>query len=85
MNDYLEPEAIARVDQLEPLAKKLGISMAQLALAWCLRREGVSSAIVGATRDAQLADNVAASGMTLPADVLAEIDRVFPPPGADAS
>ena len=50
MNAYLEPDALARVDALEPMAAELGLSMAQLALAWCLRRPGVASVIVGATR-----------------------------------
>ena len=38
MRAYLEPETLARVDRLQPLADELGISLAQLALAWCLRK-----------------------------------------------
>lgn len=79
MNDYLEPEALQRVDHLRPLAQKLDVSMAQLALAWCLRRSGVSSVIVGATQIAQLEDNVGASGLALPNEIAAEIDAIFPP------
>ncbi|MBW2417742.1 MAG: aldo/keto reductase family protein [Deltaproteobacteria bacterium] len=82
MGAYLEPEALARVDALRPLAKQLDISMAQLALAWCLRDPSVSAVITGATRLEQLEDNCRASGLHLPAEVLARIDEVFPGPGA---
>jgi len=51
--------------------------MAQLALAWVLRREGVASAIVGASRPEQVRDNAAASGIELDADTLAEVDGIL--------
>lgn len=82
MNDYLAPDAIARVDELAPLAQRLEISMAQLSLAWCLRLSEVSSTIVGATRLEQLEDNVGASGLALPDEVVAEIEAIFPGPNA---
>jgi voltage-dependent potassium channel beta subunit len=78
MNAYLTPEALERVDQLRPLAQKLDLSMAQLALAWCLREPGVSSVIVGATTAAQLEDNVGAAGVKLSDEIVAEIDTLFP-------
>jgi len=82
MNDYLAEDQVAKVDRLKPIASDLGITLAQLALAWCLRQPGVASAIVGVTRTAQLDDNAAASGLRLPDDALARIDAVFPPPVA---
>ena len=78
MNDYLKPEVLARVDALAPIAQELDLSMAQLALAWCLRQPGVSSTIVGVTKESQLRDNVAAAGVTLPDDVLQKVDDLFP-------
>ncbi len=54
------------------------ISMAQLAIAWCLRQDNVTSTIVGATKEKQLKDNVGAVGGELPADLLAFIDATFP-------
>lgn len=66
---------LARVERLRPVARDLGLTLAQLALAWVLRRPEVASAIVGATRPAQLEENVAASGVTLAGDVLARIER----------
>lgn len=78
MQPLLQPEVLAGVEKLRPLAARAGISLATLSLAWCLRRENVASVIVGATRVEQLEENVSASGVALPADVLAEIDAVFP-------
>ncbi len=78
MGRYLEEEALARVDRLRPIADELGLSLAQLALAWCLRRPGVASAIVGATTTAQLDDNCKASGRVLPDEALTRIDAIFP-------
>ena len=78
MSDFLEPGELARVESLRPLADAHGITMAQLALAWCLREPGVASAIVGATRKQQLEENVKASGVRLSEDTLAKIDAWFP-------
>jgi aryl-alcohol dehydrogenase-like predicted oxidoreductase len=76
MRAYLEPETLSRVDRLQPIANELGISLAQLALAWCLRRPGIASVIVGATRTAQLEENAKASGVVLPPELLARIDAI---------
>jgi aryl-alcohol dehydrogenase-like predicted oxidoreductase len=70
-SDYLL-EAVA---QLKPIAADLGLTMAQMALAWVLRRPEVASAIIGASRPEQIADNVRAVGIVLPADVLKRIDQ----------
>jgi len=68
---------LERVQGLEPIANGLGISMAQLALAWVLREPNVASAIIGATRPQQVVDNAAASGITLDDATLAQIDEVL--------
>jgi aryl-alcohol dehydrogenase-like predicted oxidoreductase len=59
------------------VADELGLSMAQLALAWVLREENVASAIIGATRPEQVEDNVAASGVELDAATLSRIDEIL--------
>jgi 1-deoxyxylulose-5-phosphate synthase len=64
------------VAQLEPLALQLGITVSQLALAWVLRRPEVSSAIIGASRPEQILENAAASGLTIPEDVMAAADAI---------
>lgn len=78
MGAYLEGDVLERVDRLKPLADELGISLAQLALVWCLRQPGVSSVIVGATRVAQIEENAKASGVTLPREMEEKIDAIFP-------
>ena len=78
MRAYLAPETLARVDRLPPIAKQLGITPAQLALAWCLRRPSVASVIVGATRPVQLEENAKASGVEIPAELLSQIDAIAP-------
>ncbi len=67
---------IPKVRALKPVADALGISRAQLALAWTLRQPGISSAITGASRVEQLEENLKALEVKLDADVLAQIDRV---------
>jgi aryl-alcohol dehydrogenase-like predicted oxidoreductase len=68
---------LERVQQLRPVADELGLSMAQLALAWVLREENVASAIIGATRPEQVEDNAAASGVELDAGTLSRIDEIL--------
>lgn len=80
MDAYLEDAELAKVDLLRPLAAEAGVSMARLALAWCLQRANVASVIVGATRPEQLEDNVKASALQLSDEVLEGIDQVFPGP-----
>jgi aryl-alcohol dehydrogenase-like predicted oxidoreductase len=77
MGDKLEPRVLERVQRLLPIAERLGITMAQLALAWVLREANVASAIVGASRPEQVHDNASASGIELDAATLDEIDRAL--------
>ena len=53
--------------------------MAQLALAWVLRNDNVSAAIIGASRPEQVADNVKASGVRLDDDLVAAVDAILDP------
>jgi aryl-alcohol dehydrogenase-like predicted oxidoreductase len=71
---YLTDDVLARVQKLKPIAQEAGLSMAQLAIAWVLQNQKVSSAIVGATNPEQIRDNVKASGVTLDAAVMKKID-----------
>src|SRR5690606_27459671 len=70
-------ELLARVQDLKPIASDLGLSMAQLAVAWVLQNPNVSSAIIGASRPEQVRDNVKASGVRLSDDVMRAIDEVI--------
>ncbi|OPG14108.1 aldo/keto reductase family protein [Microbispora sp. GKU 823] len=75
----MHDDVLRRVQDLKPIAADLGLSMAQLAVAWVLQNPNVSSAIVGATKPDQVRDNVKASGVKLDAEVLKKIDDVLGP------
>jgi aryl-alcohol dehydrogenase-like predicted oxidoreductase len=62
---WMRPDVLERVQALKPLAAKAGCSLTQFALAWVLREPNVASAIVGASRPDQLAENAAASGLAI--------------------
>jgi aryl-alcohol dehydrogenase-like predicted oxidoreductase len=65
MNTWLRKPVLEAVQRLKPLAAEAGCTMSQFALAWVLREPNVASAIVGASRPAQLAENAAASGLVI--------------------
>ena len=73
---WMSNEVLAAVQKLRPIADDLGLTMAQLSLAWVLANPNVASAIMGASRPEQVADNVKAAGVKLDAGVLAAIDEV---------
>jgi aryl-alcohol dehydrogenase-like predicted oxidoreductase len=75
--EFLGDDVLERVQGLRPIAERLAITTAQLALAWILRQPNVASAIVGASRPEQVRDNAAASGVELDEDTLQAIDDVF--------
>jgi aryl-alcohol dehydrogenase-like predicted oxidoreductase len=77
MSNWLEEDVLETVQRLVPVAERLGITMAQLALGWVLREDNVASAIVGASRPEQVRDNASASGIELDAATLEEIDRIL--------
>ena len=72
-------EVLEKVRQLKPIADELGVTRAQLAIAWTLRQPGVSSAITGATRVQQLEDTLQAIEIELDDEMLARIDAVLAP------
>ncbi len=74
---FMRDDVLEAVQRLRPVADGLGISMAQLALAWVLREPNVASAIVGATRPEQVDANVAASGIELDDETLRAIDEAL--------
>jgi voltage-dependent potassium channel beta subunit len=86
MNSFLvgrptiSKESLEVVQRLSKFAQdELGVSMAALALAWCLRLPNVSSVIIGATKVSQIAENIKASGLELRPDVLAKIEDLLTP------
>ncbi len=77
---YVTDENRRIVLALRPIAEELGLTRAQLALAWVLRKPGISSAITGATSLAQLDENLGAVGVTLSQETLERIDQVLAGP-----
>jgi aryl-alcohol dehydrogenase-like predicted oxidoreductase len=76
MARFLTPEILTAVQRLRPIADDLGLTLAQLSLAWVLANDNVSAAIIGATRPEQVVDNVRAVGVRLSEEDLARIDAV---------
>jgi aryl-alcohol dehydrogenase-like predicted oxidoreductase len=74
---YLADDVLTRVRELAPIADDLGLSLAQLAVAWVLQNDNVAAAIIGASRPEQVAENAEAAGVRLEDDVLARIDAVL--------
>jgi aryl-alcohol dehydrogenase-like predicted oxidoreductase len=77
LREMMTDEVLTRVQQLRPIADELGLSMAQLAVAWVLQNDNVAAAIIGATRPEQVEDNVKAAGVTLETEVMKRIDEVL--------
>jgi aryl-alcohol dehydrogenase-like predicted oxidoreductase len=74
---FMKDDILTRVQDLEPVAKELDLTMAQLAIAWVLQNDNVASALVGASRPEQVAENVKAAGVTIPAELMARIDEAL--------
>jgi aryl-alcohol dehydrogenase-like predicted oxidoreductase len=73
----LDDAILERVQALRPIAEDVGLSMAQLAVAWVLQNRNVAAAIIGATRPEQVVENVKASGVTLEPEILRRIDEAL--------
>jgi aryl-alcohol dehydrogenase-like predicted oxidoreductase len=74
---YMRDDVLEAVQRLKPIADEAGLTMAQLALAWVLRRQEVASAIIGASRPEQVHANASASGIELSEDTLDAIDEAL--------
>ncbi|HWS58243.1 MAG TPA: aldo/keto reductase family protein [Actinotalea sp.] len=72
---WMSDEVLTGVQRLRPIADDLGLTMAQLAIAWVLQNRNVASAIIGASRPEQVADNVKASGVVLDQGTMDAIDH----------
>jgi aryl-alcohol dehydrogenase-like predicted oxidoreductase len=75
MDRFSSEQVLQAVQRLQPIADGLGITMAQLAIAWVLRGANIAAAIIGASRPQQVEDNASASGIELDEAALAAIDE----------
>ncbi len=75
----IAPQNIEKVKQLEPIARDLGCTLAQLALAWCLNNPNVSTVITGASRSEQVSENMKSLEVTskLDSGVLERIEDIL--------
>jgi aryl-alcohol dehydrogenase-like predicted oxidoreductase len=73
----LFPEFLERVDLLTGVAREAGLTPAQLAIAWVLQNDAVASAVVGASAPEQIEENAGAAGLTLPLEVLRQVDELL--------
>lgn len=64
------------IDVIQPIAQAHGVSVAQIALAWLLHQQAVTSVIIGAKKPEQLADNIAATDVVLSAGELDLLNKV---------
>ncbi len=74
---WLRDDVLTAVQGLKPVADELGLTMAQLAVAWVLQNDNVAAALVGASRPEQVAENVEAAGVRIPAELMTRIDEVL--------
>jgi aryl-alcohol dehydrogenase-like predicted oxidoreductase len=74
---WMRDEVLESVQKLQPVADSVGLTMSQLAIAWVLQNDNVSSAIMGATKPSQVKENVKASGVKLDASVMSAIDSAL--------
>jgi aryl-alcohol dehydrogenase-like predicted oxidoreductase len=77
MQQLMNEEVLSAADKLRSVASDAGLSMSQLALAWILQHDNVSSAIIGASRSEQVEDNAEAAGVRLSGEVVSEIDSIL--------
>ncbi|QWT22891.1 aldo/keto reductase family protein [Subtercola sp. PAMC28395] len=77
IKSWLREETLTRVQKLQPIADDLGLTMAQLAVAWVLQNPNVASAIIGASKPEQIESNVAAAGVKIDAETLTRIDEAL--------
>jgi aryl-alcohol dehydrogenase-like predicted oxidoreductase len=74
---WMRDDVLTAVQTLRPIAESVDLTMSQLALAWALQNQNVSSVIMGATKPSQVKENVKASGVKLEKDVMAAIDKAL--------
>ena len=78
LKDKLEGDVRPRLRAFSALAREAGITPAQLALAWILRNDAITSVITGATSTAQVESNLQAAEVALDDEVAQRIEALFP-------
>jgi aryl-alcohol dehydrogenase-like predicted oxidoreductase len=74
ISKFMTEPVLTAAQKLIPIAKKVDLTPAQLAIAWVLQNPNVSSAIIGATKPSQIKENVKATGVKLDKSIIDQID-----------
>ena len=74
---FMNDDVLTRVQGLRPVADEVGLSPAQLAIAWVLQNDNVATAIIGASRPEQVGENAKAVGVRIPAKLMDRIDEIL--------
>jgi voltage-dependent potassium channel beta subunit len=77
INSYLREDVLQCTAELSVLAAEIGATLSQLALAWVLRQQVVSSAIIGSSRPAQIEENLRAVDLELTPDTLTRVEDIL--------
>jgi len=77
IRDFMRDDVLTAVQGLVPIAQELGLTPAQLAVAWVLQNDNVAAALVGASRPEQVKENVKASGVEIPAELMSRVDAAL--------
>ena len=77
ISPFMTEPILNAVQKLQPIAKKVDLTLAQLAVAWVLQNSNLSSAIIGATKPSQIKENIKAAGVKLDKSIMEEIDLVI--------
>ncbi len=74
---FMRDDVLTRVQALQPVADALDLTMSQLAVAWVLQNDNVAAALIGASRPEQVTENVEAAGVTIPDELMTQIDEAL--------
>ena len=77
MDRLMQPNVLRAVQQLKPIAEEAGLTLPQFALAWVLREPNVASAIIGASRPAQVIENSHASGLIVDTQLFLRAEAII--------
>jgi aryl-alcohol dehydrogenase-like predicted oxidoreductase len=75
MKKYLNPRGLGILEALDAVAKKHGATPAQVAIAWLMRRPGVTAPIASATSLSQLEQLIASTRLDLSPEAIASLDK----------
>ena len=79
LREHLTQKTIEKTKELSKLSKDIGCTLSQLAIAWCLKNQHVSSVILGATKESQLIENLGAIEVKskLNPDLMTKIEKIL--------